>query len=397
MKMFNDKALYAYKFVGQCLPIYAFYAILFLDRGNTVSDVAVLIALWSVFNILFDIPAGILADKWNRRNMLAIAAVLQGVCYVVWFFSHSFFMFAFGFFFWGVAGAFTSGTEEGLIYDNLKKDGREGSFTKVYGRAQFFATVGVLVGIGSAGLISIFISIEAIALISAIICFINVIFALQIRECNLYAQSKDEASLGAVETLKKSVAFIKGSGVALAVILFLVLFGIGAYMDEFDPMVANDWDVSVLWVSGIMFMRFAFVAVGDILAPIVEKKIKSVRQIFLLNALACILLLVFTFIWNWHAILIFGIAFMTFAITQILLVNTLQNAITEEGRATVMSFFGVGQNIAMICLSLIFAGLARVFTLQQVYSLIAIYGIVGGLVFALLFVKSRSKIKYKRS
>jgi len=391
MKTFNEKALYIYKFIGQCLPIYAFYPILFLERGITVSGVAVLIALWSVFTIAFEIPAGILADRWNRRNMLAIAAVLQGIGFVIWFFSHTFFMFALGFFFWAIAGAFTSGTEEGLIYDNLKSDGREDDFTKVYGKSQFFAVIGVLVGIGSAGAIAIFVSVEAIAIISAVICFVNVLFALRIREMNLYSKGKDEKSAGVFETLKKATSFIKGSGLALACILFLVLFGIGAYMDEFDALIANEWDISALWVSGILVVRFAFTALGDILAPMVEKKIKSVRQILLINVIACVLLAVFAAIWNWYALLFFGIAFMLMAITQILLVNALQKEIKEEGRATVMSFFSMGQNIAMIILSLVFAALLSIITLQQTYIIISIYGIVGGLAFCLFFAKIKSK------
>jgi MFS family permease len=73
-------------------------------------------------------------------------------------------------------------------------------------------------------------------------------------------------------------------------------------------------------------------------------------------------------------------------ITEVLLINTLQSEIKEEGRATVMSFYSVGLNIAMICFSLIYALLAGMFTLQQVYIIISIYGIVGGLGFYLFSV-----------
>lgn len=177
MRTFNVKLLYIYKFISQCLPIYAFYTILFIERGMSVTDVAVLMALWSVFTIVFEVPSGILADRWNRRNMLAIAAVLQGLCFVIWFFSHTFLMFAVGFVFWAIAGAFTSGTEEGLTYDNLKSDGCEDSFAKVYGKARFYANIGIIVGIVSAGIMASFISIGTIALISAAICFVNVVSA----------------------------------------------------------------------------------------------------------------------------------------------------------------------------------------------------------------------------
>jgi len=390
--MFNVKSLYAYKFIGQCLPIYAFYTILFIQRGQSVTAVAVLLALWSLFAIVFEAPAGILADRWNRRNMLAIAAVLKGLCFVVWFFSHAFWMFALGFAFWGIASAFKSGTQEGLIYDNLKSDGREEDFTKIYGCAQFYANVGAIAGIVSAGLLASFIRIEIFALISAAICFINVIFALQLRERNFYSArlslslSLKKESEGFFETFKDAAIFIKGSRIALASILFLVLFAsLGGYLDEFDALIVNDMGLNYIWVSVILTVRLAFVALGDILAPLVQKKISSVRKIFLLNGLACVLLAMFAAIWSHFALLIFGLAFMLMAITEILLVNALQNEIKEEGRATVMSFYGIGQNVVMIGFSLVFALLAGIFTLQQVYIIIAAYGGVGGVGFWLVY------------
>jgi len=386
MKQFNVKMLYIYKFIGQCLPIYAFYAILFMERGKSYADVAVLIALWSAFTIVFEMPAGILADKWNRRNMLAIAAVLQGVCFVIWFFSHTFFMFALGFAVWAIAGAFTSGTEESLIYDNLKSDGREEEFTKVYGKAQFYANIGTIVGILPAGLIAFFISVEAVVLISIAISFVNVVFALQIREKNYYAEQAIKKTTGAFETFKQAGAFIKGSSIALTAILFLVFFtSFGNYLDEFDAFIINDFGLNHIWITIIFVVRFAFVALGDVLAPIVQKKVSSMKQIFLLSGLAFVFLATFVAIWNQFALPMFGLSVMTMAIAEILLVNALQNEIKEEGRATVTSFISVGQNLVMICFSLIFALLAGIFALQQVYIIIAIYGVIGGVGVYLVF------------
>ena len=384
MKTFNVKLLYLYKFIGQCLPIYAFYQILFIERGKTFTQVAVLIALWSVFTIVFEVPAGILADRWNRRNMLAMATVLQGLCFIMWFFSFTFPMFALGFVFWGIASAFVSGTEEGLVYDNLKHDGVEEKFTEVYGKAKFYETIGSLAGIASAGVIVRFIDIPTIALLSAIVCFVNVLLVFQLREKNYYSEQSDKES-GFFETFKGASKFIKGNTIALVAILFFVMFAsIGSYLDEFDAFIVNDFQLNNSWVSVILTVRFIFVAVGDLLAPHVQKRISSVRQVFLISGFACVLLLIFAVIWHQFAIFIFGVAFMITAIAEILLVNTLQNEIKEEGRATVMSFCGIGQNLVMICFSLMYALLAGFFTLQQVYLIISIYGIVGGIVFFML-------------
>jgi len=397
MKVFNTKILYIYKFIGECLPIYAFYTILFIERGQSNTDIALLLAIWSVFTIAFEVPSGILADRWNRRNMLAIATLLQGMCFLIWFFSQTFLMFAAGFAVWALACAFSSGTEEGLIYDNLKSDGNEKDFTKVYGRAKLFGNIGTFTGIMSGGIVAGFIGIEAIALISVGICFVNIVFAMLIREKNFYSERLNEenrpSALSAFfGTLKEAGVFIKGSRVALVSILFLVLLAsLGSYLDEFDPLIINDFGLSYIWVSVILVIRTAFVALGDILAPYVGKKIKSIRHIFLLNALASIMLISFAIVWNRSLIPVFGIGFMIMAITEILLVNMLQNEIKEEGRATVMSFYGIGQNIAMICLTLVYALLVGIFPLQYFYIIISIYGITGGLLFYIYAKKSKLK------
>lgn len=386
MKPFRIKLLYLYKFISQCLPIYAFYTLLFLQRGLTIASIALLIALWSVFTILLEVPSGVLADRWSRRNMLVVAALLQGLCYVLWYFSHSFWMFALGFALWAMAGAFTSGTEESLLYDNLKSDGAEGSFAKIYGRAQFFSSIGTVVGLASAGILVRFISIQGLSLLSAGICFANALCAMQLREKNLYGSRAKEPSTSAFATLRGALAFIRSNGGALFSLLFLVLVVcIGDYLDEFDALIINDFQVNPLWVSVILMVRYGFSALGDILAPIVQRHVPSARQIILLSGAAFVLLLSFALLWSPFALLLFGLACMVMAITQVLLMHALQSEIAEEGRATVLSFYGMGQNIAMVCFSLVYGYLAEMVPLQHVYLLISIYGLLAGLLFLLCF------------
>lgn len=382
IKTFHVKLLYIYKFMSQCMPIYAFYTILFIQRGMSVTDIAVLLALWSVFTIVFEVPSGVLADRWNRRNMLAIATALQGLCFMIWFFSHTFLMFAIGFVFWAIAGAFISGTEEGLIYDNLKCDGNEECFAQVYGKARFYANMGTITGVVSGGIIASFVNIESIALISAAISFVNVIIVLQIREKNYYSERLNKESLEFFKTFQEVVIFLKDNRGAMISIVFLVLFvSLGEYMDEFDALIVHDFSLSNIWVSVILAVRFVFIALGDILAPFLQKKITSLRQIFLFNGFACFFLVIFNLFWHQYALWILGLGLMIMAISEILLVDALQNKIKEEGRATVMSFYGMGQNVVMICFSLVYALLAGIFTLQQVYIIISVYGILGGVSF----------------
>ena len=166
---------------------------------------------------------------------------------------------------------------------------------------------------------------------------------------------------------------------------------LGNYLDEFDALIINDFGLGSIWVSIILTVRFVFVALGNLVAPKLQNKISSVRQIFILGVIACALLTLFALMWSRYAIPIFGLSFMIMAVTEVLLINITQKEIKDEGRATVMSFYSVGQNIVMIGFCLIYALLAGIFALQQVYVIISVYGIIGGIVFYLLL-KTKTKI-----
>jgi len=355
-------------------------------------QIAVLIALWSVFTIIFEIPTGIIADRWNRRNMIIIAAVFQATGFAVWYFDGGFFLFAVGFLLWAIAGAMRDGAEEGLIYDNLKSEGREGDFTKVYGRAQFFANIGVITGIVSAGALSLVIPLEIIALISAGITLANIIFAFGLREKNLYREKNTEKPSKFFDTFTGALRFLRSSKIALIAMIFLIFFaGLSDYLDEFDALVVIDLGRGNLWVSAILTIRFGSAAIGDLLASKVENKIRSPYQLFLISGLSYMILIIFSLLWHEFFLLIFGLAFMVMAVSSVLFVNLLQQSIKEEGRATVMSIFSMGQNAAMIIFSLIFGALSGLFTLQNVYLIVAVYGLVGTLVFVVVAGKMTRK------
>lgn len=387
---FNVKLLYCYKFMSHCLPIYAFYTLLFIERGMSISEIAILVSLWSGFSILFEIPSGILADRWSRRNMLVIASFVEGLCFFIWSFSQSFSLFAVGFFFWAIGNAFVSGTEESLIYDNLKSKNREDQFSKIYGRSRFFANVGNLTGIVISGVLVTFISFAEISLLSACICLINALLASKLEEKNYYSNQLNDSTIAIHRTFKDAVQLFRDNSLSLLTVLFLILFSnLVSYLDEFDALIIRDFKVDYYWVSILLTVRFIFIALGDLLAPKVDKKCRSIRWIFILYGFAGGFLAVFTFLWHTYAVVTFGASMMIMSISEVLLIKSLQETITDDGRATVMSFYGLGQNVVMILFSLIYGLLAKIISIQTIYCLISGYALFGALVFFFIFSRKR--------
>jgi predicted MFS family arabinose efflux permease len=113
----------AWAALSEWVPLYPLYALLFLDTGTSTAQLSLLFAAWSVTALVAEVPAGLLADRWSRRGMLALGGALQAAAFVVWTVAPSFGSFLAGFVVWGVAGACTSGTAEALVHDGLAAAG----------------------------------------------------------------------------------------------------------------------------------------------------------------------------------------------------------------------------------------------------------------------------------
>ena len=374
---FREKSFYIYKFLNDCLPVYALYTILFREKGLSVAEIALLLSFWSFVVLLAELPSAILADRWNRKYMLCIATFLKAACFITWCFSNTFILFGLGFIFWGIENAFCSGTEEGLIYDNLKSENREKEFTKIYGRGRFYATLGVLIAIISSGILATFISITAISILSAAMCVINFIFVYQLREKNYYSERLKKEKISVLKTFSDAAKLcVKNPTIRISVIFLVFVVSIIDYSDEYDALIIDDFQMGYIWISVIYTVRFLFVALGNRIAPKIDNYYPSKIKTFILAIIASVCLLVFSAIWNWYAIGILGVGCMLMTIAEVLQINRIQREINEEGRATVMSIYSICQNAVMILFCLIYALLSGLYCLKTVYVIISVYCII---------------------
>jgi MFS family permease len=377
-QLFDEKYFYTYKFLDNCMPIYALYMIFFREKGLSLFEISLLLSFWSLVSLISEIPSGILADRWNRKYMLFIGTILKAVCYIVWCFSGSFFMFALGFLFWGISSSFMTGTEEGLLYDNLKSENRESDFSKVYGKGRFYSSLGIIVGIISGGILAHFISIRTISIASSVILIINLFFVSILKEKNYYSERLKKESIRFFDTFIGAVKIcLNNSRLFLGlIILVFVISIISSYSDEYDPLIINDFGLGYIWVSVIMILRFAFIAMGERFASSFEKKFKSKNFVLVFSGLASVLYLIFSIIWNQYALMVFGFLCMIMTVAEVIQIKYIQEGINEEGRTTVMSIYGMLQNVVMIFYSTFLAFLTNAFSLRICYILISVYCII---------------------
>ncbi len=134
----------AFKFFDGFLLIYPLYAVMFVDHGLSPWQVSVTLIAWSSTAFVLQMPSGLLADRFSRRWLLCGAQFARGLGFLVWLLFPGFAGFLVGLMLWGAKSAFTNGTFEALVYDELLELDRAHDYARVIGRAQGFLFAAIL-------------------------------------------------------------------------------------------------------------------------------------------------------------------------------------------------------------------------------------------------------------
>jgi MFS family permease len=136
--------VYAFNFFDRFILIFPLYTVMFVDAGLKPVEITVCLTAWSITSFVLQVPSGVIADRWSRRHILAWSQLARGAGFVVWLLDPHFWGFLAGLLLWGVKSAFTSGTYEALLYDELRARGEAQSYTRIFGRTRAIQSGGVL-------------------------------------------------------------------------------------------------------------------------------------------------------------------------------------------------------------------------------------------------------------
>lgn len=124
------------------LPIVA----LFLQmKGLSLSQISWLESIVVISIVLFEIPTGILADKFGRKWSIVASSLLGLFAWIPWFIADSFIVFSLHYIMIGIAIALVSGADQAFIYDDLKDKEKGQRMQKIFGMYDSAGTISGLV------------------------------------------------------------------------------------------------------------------------------------------------------------------------------------------------------------------------------------------------------------
>jgi len=133
----NVRLFIAFKCFFNARFYYPIFTILFLDFGLTVSQFALLNAVWAATIVVMEVPSGALADIWGRRTLMILAGGLTVLeMMILCFARRNHLDLLFGLFILnrvlsGTAEAAASGADQAMAFDALKQAGREDEWGRV--------------------------------------------------------------------------------------------------------------------------------------------------------------------------------------------------------------------------------------------------------------------------
>lgn len=121
--------LYLSSVLGNLSLTGAWVAIL-AARGYSLVEIGFAETVFHMTSLIFEIPSGVLADVFGRKNMLIVSTVMKMTGDIIMIFSCNLFMVCASLSFYAMSYNFASGSGDALAYDSLKTVNREEYYEK---------------------------------------------------------------------------------------------------------------------------------------------------------------------------------------------------------------------------------------------------------------------------
>jgi MFS family permease len=157
--------------------IWGINTIFLLDAGLSNTQAFLANSFFTVGQVLFEIPTGIVADVQGRRFSYMLGALTLAVCTLLylgaWQIHAPMWIWAISSILLGLGFTFFSGATEAWLVDALKFSDHKGSLDAVFGKGQMMSGLAMLIGSVSGGVIAQLVGLSAPYILRVALLFVN--------------------------------------------------------------------------------------------------------------------------------------------------------------------------------------------------------------------------------
>jgi len=365
-------------------------ALFYIASQVPLHQFAIIMAVFSLTILLFEIPSGFVADLLGKKNTLLIARLMFVIEVAIFAFADGFWPFLIAKIISGIAVSFTSGAKEAFLYDTLKKLKREKEHKDISGKMFALTNTSMaIVFIIGAYLFSLDPKLPAMLSVPFQLGgFILTFFLVE-----PYISKKKLTFGNAHRHLKEGLNYFWNHNyVKYLAFLSLPIF---AVIHTIYPMASAYYEVVLIPISLMGLVAFggsittAFAAKK---AVKLEEKLGDIKTIRLIQFILLAGTFLMAMILPYYGVIFYFLIALAHGLFNVLINHYANTHIETSHRATMLSIKSMGENIGIALSLFLFGYLTRV---KELGFAINTLGLIVLAIFILLFIY-RKKLKIKK-
>lgn len=365
--LYNVKFMFLIAFFGNGFFERAIWMLYLIEKGYSLLQVGLLQSLVNISMFICEIPSGLLADRLGRKFSLIVGRFFVVLYLTGMMFSTNFYMFAVSFISLGIGMTFISGAEEALLYDSLKKGGKEDEFSRYVGRYLAIITLVLALAMGVGGFLKE-LSWSIVFIVSVIFQIFAIIVSFFLKEIS-FGETEERQTFSSI--VKNATEFLKMNGAARMFIIGVALYtGVTSTFYMFTQELFNQLGYAVYLISlffGIESLLSAYVSDR---AHAIEKKF-STKSVLLASVGVTGVFFVFVLIEaNILLLLAFFVISLIYNLFSPVSYSVVNKEIPSEQRATLLSVMSFFTSIVMFVLFPVLGYVADQFGASKLLSIV---------------------------
>jgi hypothetical protein len=263
----NVWKLFAVRFFFNLIPAYVIERLYWEERGMTIQMVVYAEIIFATTIVLLEVPTGIIADKWGRKHMIVLSAVMGCCEFLILAYATEFWHFALVVILAAIGSSASSGAENALLYDSLLSAGKEKSFEKYLGRLNALDIVSIIIAALCGSLLASRWGYDLNYWISLVSMVVALVITLTLVEPSVSGDSEDDPSIPIRAYVAASIRFFRNNpGVRLVVLSGMVMGAAINFIDEFWQTYLDRLGIPVIYFGMFSAAIFLLRLPGNLLA-----------------------------------------------------------------------------------------------------------------------------------
>ena len=138
----NIFLIYIHTFLSTFILYYICDTLFYIERGLTSNQYISFVGIAFGVSLLFEIPFGIIADKYNKKLLLLISNVLFIICTIIFINSYNYFTFLIAIIINAINNSLSSGIINSILYESIDD---KSTFRKVLFYNSFFYNLSYMI------------------------------------------------------------------------------------------------------------------------------------------------------------------------------------------------------------------------------------------------------------